>query len=179
MDDIDNDNLDSNVENATEDGGEPPPVPKSGKGKGVIIFSAIVVIVAAGGAGGFFLHSRAKHKVKSAAVAEKQTKEARPKLGPLIEMRPLVANLNDPEGGRYLKVAMFIEVNNEESKVAVESSIVPIRSKALVYLSNLTINDTFGAKGKTDIAENLRKLFEDIVGKKIIKQVYFGEFVVQ
>jgi flagellar basal body-associated protein FliL len=157
-----------------------PPRKKSRKGKGIIIFSAIAFILMAGGGGVFFLYPQTKRqKEADAAAAAKLAKESEAKLGPLVEMRPLVANLNDPENGRYVKIAIFIETSSEEAKAAVDGAIVPIRSNALVYLSNLTVNDTVGEKGKLAIAERLRAIFEKIVGPKNIRQVYFGEFVVQ
>jgi flagellar basal body-associated protein FliL len=159
---------------------EVAPVPaKKGGAKKIIIIAAVAVLAGAGGASAFYYNAQAQKKAEAAAHASKASKEKQPKMGPLVEMRPLIANLVDPEGGRYLKLAIFIETDSEENKVAIESFIVPIRSEALVYLSGLTIKDTVGAQNKVAIADHLRKLFEYIVGKKVIRQVYFGEFVVQ
>jgi flagellar basal body-associated protein FliL len=162
----------------TETTEESPSVPTRNRGRGIIIVSAIALVLGLGGTVAFFLIPKSKPKTE-AASPEKVAKENQPKIGPMVEMRPLVANLDDPEGGRYLKVAIFIEATSEEAKATIEASIVPIRSNALVYLSGLTIKDTVGVKSKLLIAERLQELFEKIVGKPAIKQLYFGEFVVQ
>jgi flagellar basal body-associated protein FliL len=155
-----------------------PPPAKRGKGKLIFILAVVGALLIGAGAAAFAFYPHSKPAKPEAAAAQKP-KEAAAKTGPLVEMKPLVANLNDPESARYIKVAIFIEAENEEAKAAVESVLVPIRSQALMYLSSMTIDQTTGAEGKAAVATHLREIFEKTAGKNVIRQVYFGEFVVQ
>ena len=148
------------------------------KKKGFLIIALVMVnflTVAGIGAYVFFFQ-------KKAAVASAPAAPPKPKvraLGALVEMNPIIANLDDPAGGRYIKITPFLEVNDEKAKVDVEKHVVPIRSALLVYFSGLKVNDTLGADRKTKVRDELKSRINEMLGAPLVKQVHFSEFVVQ
>lgn len=150
---------------------------ESPKRNGAKIAVAVVLVLAAGGAGAYFLlfakHAGATAKAEAAAPAPKA------RFGPLVELQPLVANLNDPQAGRYVKMTIHLETVDEEAKTAVEAAIVPIRNEALMLLSGITVEETIGAENKQKLSTQLHEKTTGIVGKDVVRRVFFSEFVVQ
>lgn len=103
------------------------------------------------------------------------------KFGPLLEIGTFVANLSTPPGeqGRYAKVTLHAEALNEEAKTRIEGALVPIKSEALMLLSNAKPEDIIGADNIKKLADEMVKRSNKLLGKKSIKQIYFAELVVQ
>lgn len=101
------------------------------------------------------------------------------RFGPLVELNPIVANLADEDSTRYAKVTLNLEVANEEQAAEVEEMLVPIRDRMVLHLSGITASGTKGEEQKTVIKERLKEIANEVVGSNLIRNVYFGEFVVQ
>jgi flagellar basal body-associated protein FliL len=168
----------NNEQYSNEESGENEE-PKPKKSKWPLWVIIITIVVAGGTAAAVFAFSSNDKARKAADAHNKKTEETKNATGPLVEMRPLVVNLTDPDVDKYAKVAIFVEANNEESKTIIENSIIPMRSRALLYLSSISSKDAFGAEKKIAISEHMKVIFEKVIGKKAIKQVHFGEFVIQ
>jgi flagellar protein FliL len=106
---------------------------------------------------------------------------AKSKFGPLLEVGSFIANLQSPPGQppRYIKVAVSVEALNEEAKLRVESALIPIKTEALMMLSNAKPEDVIGQEKMMALSEALTKRANKLIGKKSIKRVYFSELVVQ
>ena len=103
------------------------------------------------------------------------------KFGPLLDVGTFVANLASVPGQppRYCKVSVYVEAKNEEAKVAVEGAVVPIKSEALMLISNAKAEDLIGQDKITALSNELLKRANKLVGKGAIKRVYFSELVIQ
>jgi flagellar basal body-associated protein FliL len=123
------------------------------------------------------------HEGGEEAEAEEEEGEghAKSKFGPLVEIGSFVANLQTPPGQtpRYAKVSVAVEAINEEAKLRVESAIVPIKTEALMMLSNAKADDMVGQERIMALSDALMKRVNKLIGKKTIKRVYFSELVVQ
>jgi flagellar FliL protein len=107
-------------------------------------------------------------------------KGASGKFGPLVDIGTFVANLTSQAGpSRYAKVALHVEVANEEAQKKIETAVVPIKNEALLYLSGLQAEQVVGQDKIRLIQDELQKRMTAVVGKNVIKHVYFSEFVVQ
>lgn len=106
---------------------------------------------------------------------------AKSKFGPLVDIGSFVANLQTPPGQtpRYAKVSVSVEAINEEAKLRVEGAVVPIKTEALMMLSNAKVDDMVGQEKMMALSETLAKRINKLIGKKTIKRVYFSELVVQ
>jgi flagellar basal body-associated protein FliL len=175
-----------------------------GGNKKVLIIIVAVNVALAGAVGGFMFMSgkdksaeRAKggHAKKAAGEHEGGDEEgegeeggeddgeshAKSQFGPLLEVGSFVANLQSPPGQppRYIKVNVSVEAQNEEAKMRVESALIPIKTEALMMLSNAKVEDVVGQEKIIALSEQLAKRANKLIGKKSIKRVYFSELVVQ
>lgn len=94
-----------------------------------------------------------------------------------IKMDPLVANLDEGDQLRYLKISLQIEVVPEAQQRA-QQSLPKARHDALMYMSGLHLSDTQGLLGKQRIHRELQRRIADAIGGGM-KRIYFDEFVVQ
>jgi flagellar protein FliL len=173
----DEENADSGQSSNEE--GEAYDGPKPKKSRWPLWVIVATVIAGGGTAIGMFFFIDHGKETKAESAHNKPVEAVKNAIGPLVEMRPLVANLTDPDVDKYAKITLFIEADNEESKATLEKAIVPMRSQALLYLSSISSKDMYGAEKKMAIGEHLKAVFEKVVGKRAIKQVHFGEFVIQ
>jgi flagellar protein FliL len=102
------------------------------------------------------------------------------KFGPLIDIGTFVANLTTAGGAsRYAKVGLHVEATSEDAKAKIEVAVVPLRNEALLYLSGLQSDQVIGQERIKVLQDELLKRMTALVGKNVIKHVYFSEFVVQ
>jgi|GEM_PF-4031609 len=178
--------------------------PAAGGGnKKILIIVVAVNVLLAGGLGFMFMGGKDKgaeggHAKKAAGEHEEGHGEegegeeegeeeggdghgAKSKFGPLLEVGSFVANLQSLPGQppRYIKVSVSVEALNEEAKLRVESALIPIKTEALMMLSNAKAEDVVGQEKIIALSEALTKRANKLVGKKSVKRVYFSELVVQ
>ena len=176
-----------------------------GGNKKLILIIVAVNVVLAGGVGYVVISGRSQsaeqakagHAKKAAAeegdgeseeggdgaadAEEPAEGHAKSKFGPLLDVGSFIANLASAPGQppRYAKVSISVEALNEEAKTRIEGAIVPIKTEALMMLSNAKPEDVLGAEKMMSLAETLQKRANKLIGKKSIKRVYFSELVVQ
>lgn len=102
------------------------------------------------------------------------------------DLDPVVANLNEPGGTRYVRVGLTLEINaalNQETTTAMLDQKKPLLKHWLnLYLSNQTAEDARGEKNlrrmQTQISDALNQgLFPDAAPQ--IKRVLFKELSIQ
>lgn len=115
----------------------------------------------------------------AAQPAAPQAKTAEP--GPTVELEaPLVVNLNEPKGGRYLKALVIFEVANKDAAKDFGKMQRVIRDDLIRFLSGLRVKQTMGEKGISDIqAEMVKRADKHLGGANRVTRVFFTEFVVQ
>lgn len=155
--------------------------PKGGNKKlilGLVVFN----VLAAGGVGYVFMSGKdeaaaapvaADAGVPAAAITPKAL------FGPMVELKPLVGNLDDPSAGRYVKVTVHLEIASEELRVPIEEAMVPIRNAMIVYFTGVKVEETVGAANRKKIAKDLLEQIQKVIGKSVVKRVFFAEFVTQ
>lgn len=114
----------------------------------------------------------------AAAQEAPPVKEVR-QFGPLVELQPIIVNLNDPGGDRYLKATVRIEVENDKAAADLNTALVPIRDGLLVFFATLSMGDVVGAEKQAAHRKSIGKIVDDVVGQPLVKNVYFSEFVVR
>lgn len=168
-----------------------------GGNKKILIIVVAVNVLLAGGLGFMFMSGKDKgaeqakgakkaageHEDGEEGGAEDEDGESQPKnkFGPLLEVGSFVANLQSPPGQppRYIKVSVSVEALNEEAKMRVEGALIPIKTEALMMLSNAKAEDVVGQEKMMALADTLTKRANKLIGTKSIKRVYFSELVVQ
>lgn len=153
--------------------------PKKGSKK-MLIFALIGFnVVTAAAAGYFVLGSQAEEEEEDEEVAEETPTTPEGQFGPLVEMKPLVGNLDDPDAGRYVKIKLHFEITKEELRPMMETAMVPIRSELLVYFTGIKVADTIGTANKLKIMSDVQRIAQKVVGEGMVNRVFFTEFVTQ
>lgn len=99
--------------------------------------------------------------------------------GPLIEFHPIVVNLNEPEGARYLKIQLHVQLASSKMTDEVNDSKPIVRDAFIRELSDLNFRQTMGNKAKLAIKRRLLKKFNQSLGTDAGVEVHITQFVVQ
>ena len=144
--------------------------PKKSKLK-LIIIGVLVLLL---GGGGFFGYSKYKKGKGEEAEEEK-------KVSIICPLKSFVVNLYDKRGmgKRYLKVTMELEVGKEEHKLKVEENIPQLRDTILILLSSQTLKEINTMEGKLELKHGILSRMNQVLGEKIVRRIYYTEFVVQ
>jgi flagellar FliL protein len=151
----------------------------------IIAFVALVVISNVTWGVVFFMTGGQSGGEPAAAAASEGegSQEAaasnREELGPIVEMKPLVVNLADSGGTRYLRVGVSIELRSEKDRELLDSRMVPLRDAFLSRLSGLRSSEIIESADKDQIRENLLAVAREIVAERAIQRIYFTEFMMQ
>lgn len=160
----------------SEDKKPETPAPR-GKSKLVAVLLVVNVLVLAGaGATVYFVmgHSSSSARADAPTVEDHGAST----LGPLIEIEPMVVNL-DEEPPRFVRIAMQLELTSEEARERVEPRMVPVRSAVLLQLSGLHAGDLGGRESRETQLEALREQVNQVVGAPLVRHIYLTELVVQ
>lgn len=153
------------------------PLPGSGGSKLPVILTGLNLVLT--GAVLFMVLTLPSPGPASAAAAEGGA-AAMDKPGPVETLEPFVVNLNEPEGGRYLKAALDIEVVDEKAAADLREAVRVIRDELLRYLSGLKVEHVMGTEAIDKIqAEIVARVDSKIGGTERVKRVFFNQFVVQ
>ncbi len=143
----------------------------------------IVVNILISGAGLFKILGLPTEPVIVNTVAPEIDREERSnpeEQGPIHAFEPFLVNLNEPGGGRFLRATIEIEVRNEEDLADLQGSERKVRDEILRYLSNLRVDATLGEANRLKIQDGITERIATLLGSdKIVKQIYFPDFVVQ
>lgn len=158
-------------------------IPKKGGKKMLVLGLVLFNLLAAGGVGYFVVMGDADEAAADEGGDEEEAEEKGPvggtEYGPLVEMKPLVSNLDDPQAGRYVKITLHLEIKSEDVRPQVEAALVPIRSELLVYFTGIKVEETIGTKNKKRIIQDVTDLVDGVVGEGLVRRVFFTEFVTQ
>jgi flagellar FliL protein len=74
---------------------------------------------------------------------------------------------------------MQLEVGKEEHKLKVEDNIPQLRDTILILLSSQTLEEINTMEGKLELKHGILSRINQVLGKKIVRRIYYTEFVVQ
>lgn len=142
----------------------------------MILIVAVVVLLGGGGGGYWWWSNRA-------VAAEGEQVEAEPEGDPgVVSFEPFVANLADPGGTRFLRIAVKLVVDSAEHAMEIEENPVVLAQARSAILDALTermadelVTPDGKAALKADITEHTAHLFHETK----VTDVLFTEFVVQ
>jgi flagellar protein FliL len=76
-------------------------------------------------------------------------------------------------------VIMQLEISSEKDKELIDKHKPQMRDVILLFLSNQTFDDVKTVEGKLQLKQSLLSRINNVLGRAIVEQVYFTEFVVQ
>ena len=173
---------------------------KKGKGKLILIVVIVLVLVVAGVAVKMFvLGGKKKEAPKKAAKTEQaQTEQQAPPPEPVytpvsesnltpVVIGPLIVNLADVGGDRYLKIKLvLLEVpsaakkekkEGEKEGISLQDAI--IRDTIITVLSSKTSDDLLSVSGKEELKNELITAINQALHRNLVRKIYFLEFIIQ
>jgi flagellar FliL protein len=95
------------------------------------------------------------------------------------EFPNMVTNLAGTMGTRYLKVSFKVMGKDQSLRDMFNKDKDKLIDVSLNVLSSLTLADLEEAGAKNIIREKLVNAYNQALGKKVVEQIYFSDFVVQ
>ncbi len=173
--------MDDNQENA-----QPKKLPVT-----MILLAVIVVLLGAGGFLGWNLLIKDENNGKensteaSESVSNKKSESVSYKMeqtvGVICPLESFIVNLLDKSGSgkRYLKITIKLEVGNEKLSHMIKKSEVQLRDTIILLLSGQSFKEINSMEGKLRLKQSLLTKVNQILGGRIVRRLYFTEFVVQ
>lgn len=142
---------------------------KGGKRTFLILF-IVLTLLGGGGLSYLFLFN------KKAATSEAEQKKPAQKTA-LIALDPFVLNLL--EQGRFLKVSMQFEINDEAQREFVQSRIPQLRDAIITLVSSKSVESIASPEGKIQLKDEILLRANQVMERDVFKNLYFTEFVMQ
>ncbi len=150
--------------------------------KNMIIFGGIAVLVLAIIGGGFFMlwHKLSTlGNVKPEGEAAKTSEKSQNSIGPLFALETFIVNLSDQGGKRYLRITMTLELEDPKYTDELNKRLPQIRDCILTILPTRKVDDLQTIEGKNSLREEIIGKLNTLLGKQIVKRIYFTDFVIQ
>lgn len=174
--------------------------PKKSKKKLILIILSVVLLGVLG-AGGFFGYkwwmgrpaaqadnateqkTEEGHDGKAAEGGEGGAKEEGAagghSGGELVSIPPLLVNLAEPQGRRYLKLALDIEVKDKLAADELNKNMSKVKDSLLLLLSSKTYDDLSTLESKILLKKEIVERLTLVMGEQKVLRVYITEIVIQ
>ena len=100
-------------------------------------------------------------------------------LGPMVKLGDFVVNLNNPGQSRYLKISLRAEVSDSRTRDELRAREPQMRDVVISYLSSLPIKQTYGARAKAGIRDNIRRRLNQLLTTGEVKRIFYTDFMTQ
>lgn len=177
--------------------------PKKSRKKGLIIILTLLIMVLTGAGLGaywwFYMRSPAEEVSEQTPVDTPEVTTAEPQqtgqtgldsarierqsdlprsTGLVLPLPPITVNLSDPNGRRYLKLGLEVEVNSDVA-AQLKSNNSRIRDAIIMLLAGKSYGDISTAEGKVLLKAEIAARINQILGAQRVVRVFFTDFVVE
>ncbi|MBF0565294.1 MAG: flagellar basal body-associated FliL family protein [Nitrospirae bacterium] len=168
------------------DTGEHVPIKRKLGTKQIIIVAGIVLVLCGIGFLVFTKFLAGGKKAAEAPGAVARQEEAAPKRETkketdappvLIPMDSFLVNLAEP--GRFMKLSIQIEIADKKKEEEIKELFPIMRDAVILLLSSKSGDSVTGPDGKLQLKEEMLLRMNQAVGKDIVKNIYFTDFVIQ
>jgi flagellar FliL protein len=181
--------------------------PKKSKKKLIIMIVLLVVLLGVLGGGGFFgykwwmgrkaapgadnaTEQKTEQKAeeghgeaKSAEGGHGEKKEGAPAAGggagEIVSIPPLLVNLAEPQGRRYLKLALDVEMKDKPAADELNKNMAKVKDTLLLLLSSKTYDDLASLENKILLKKEIVERLTLVLGEQKVMRVYITEIVIQ
>lgn len=144
------------------------------------IIIALILIFITGG--GFFVYTKF-FSASPTGVNQDSSRSADKKkpdpIGEMFTLKPFVVNLADPQGDRYLKMKISMEMKDPKAVERAGKLSPRLRDIVIMMISSLSFEEVMTPEGKLRIREELRTRFNRVLEPYQVENIYFSEFVIQ
>lgn len=158
---------------------------KGGMMKIIIIAVVVLLLLAGVGVGAYILGSKGsgeggeEEKAPKEEQVEEGAKAGGPAIGPIVNMEDFIVNILDPEGSRYLKASVSLELSAIEVEAEVIQRKPQIRDAILLLMSNKSFDELRDLQGKLQLRADLVGRINSFLTTGRVRTIYFTDFVVQ
>ena len=152
---------------------------KAGKGKLILIVAGIVVILLSVGIAAYLLGTNNSETSANGEGEESVQEQSSASIGPMVDINDFIINILDKNETRYLKAAITIELDSEETAAEVNQRMAQIRDAMLLLIGNKTFSELSDLQGKLQLRAEIIARLNKILTTGKVKGIYFTEFVVQ
>jgi len=165
---------DEENEGAEKEGKEKPK--KSGPPMLIIIIVAALLVVGGGAFAYFKFFAKGDQKAEG-GHAETKKEEVKDPKELMLALDPFVVNLGGP--GSFLKMTIQVEINSPLDKPFIEARLPVIRDSIVILLSAKSAETVVSPEGKMKLKDEINIRINKALGKNLVKNVYYTEFVMQ
>jgi len=140
----------------------------------IIIIAAVVLLALIGGGAAFFLMKKKpadeEGQEETAKAAPKVVHKAPPdpKKPPVyLPMEPMVANLADPGGGRFVQLGITFKLDEAKTGDLVKQFMPSIRSAVLIAVSKRTADELLAPEGKEKLTRTIIRVASEQLGYEV------------
>jgi len=149
-----------------------------GKSKMMLfVIIGVVVLLVAVGVAAYLLGSKSAQNTPVAVEVEETEKVEG--VGPMVDVSDFIINILDKNETRYLKAAITLELENDETVIEVNERMPQIRDSVLLLVGNKTFAELNDLQGKLQLRAEIIVRLNKLLKKGKVKGIYFTEFVVQ
>ena len=153
----------------------------------ILIVVLLVVLLVGGGLAAFLLLGGDDQPAVQQQQTQAQTKNKRTSkrstdlltIGPMYPMNQFVVNLLSESGGKFLKVALDIELDSENLATEMDMKKSLIRDIIIRSLSSKTFEEISTMKGKDRLKDEIVSKINEVLADGQINNIFFTDFVVQ
>ena len=148
----------------------------------IIVITIFIMLIMIMGAGFFVIMNKMSALDPNSEKGSEEVAEAEDAvdtIGPIYSLDTFIVNLADPDGRRYLRFAVELELSSKELAQELEKRLPQIRDSILMIVPTKSVEDVHSFEGKTTLRDEIiTKLNTFLVDGDIIN-LYFTEFVIQ
>lgn len=159
-------------------GGISPAHPKKPKKKVMMVLILGMVVLTGGFLGADYLgYLSLLGLSKKAPSLEASPKKS--EIGETLKLSPLIINLNEENGRHYLKTTIVLEVEDKKWVERIQPRMSVFTDMVILIISDKTLEDMRSNDFKERLREELLTTFNEHLGQRGIRQIYFDEFLFQ
>lgn len=139
----------------------------------IIIIAAVVLLALIGGGAAFFLMKKKPadeegHGDEAKAPPKVVHKAPDPKKPPTyLPMDPMVVNLADPGGGRFVQLGITLKLDDPKTGDIVKQFMPSIRSAVLIAVSKRTADELLAVEGKEKLTRSIIRAASEQLGYEV------------
>jgi len=157
------------AEQVKEEGQSPPK-----KGKKLILLILIALLMIGIGAGAFLFLSFKKGEDEK---GKKKAKKAEQVV--IVDLDPIIVNLFDPSGKRYLQVRLSLEVGDKKAEEQVKKQDAKLKDAIIAILSGKIVEEVIVPEAKEKIKKEILAKCKEIFGEDVVTNIYITQYIVE
>ncbi len=100
-------------------------------------------------------------------------------MGEPMKLSPLIINLNEENGRHYLKTTIVLELEEKKWADTVQSRMSVFTDSVIMIVSDKKLEELKTNDFKERLKEELLNRFNELLGQKGVRRIYFDEFLFQ